>query len=380
MWNSNKVAAYARRSEHMSRLDAMVKMAARHEGMFVEAKDFDKDQMGLNVLNGTIDLLTGELRPHCKEDLITKLAPINYDPEASCDIWLNFLARIMNGSDEMVGFIQRVLGYCLTGRTSERLWFLLHGPGGNGKTTFINLVLNILGDCALQAAADTFLVRKSEGPRNDIARLRGARFVSTSEPDSRKSLDTALMKLITGQDQITCRPLYRENFQFRPQFKIFMASNHRPDIKVNDEAFWGRTKCIPFNVSIPDAEQDKNLSEKLLEEAPGILSWMVRGCLEWQRGGLRIPEIVERASSDYRAEVDTISEFLNQPGVLRIAGQSVSKIRLYLAYKDFCDGQNLEPIGRNKFNAEMRSRGFQELRVSRLGIASWHGIGLEDAI
>ena len=293
------IANHARRSEANSRLEAMIKQAQSE--LPVLPDELDSDPWLLNVKNGTLDLRTGELRPHNREDMITKFIPVTYDPDAQAPIWHGFLRRILNNNDNLVTFVQRAIGYSLTGDVSEQVFFMLYGTGANGKSVFLETVQSILGeDYAKSTPTSTIMIKNGSQNSNDLARLAGVRFVTVNEVEDGQNLAESLMKQLTGNDTITARFLYAEHFDYKPQFKLFIRANHKPVIKNTDEGIWRRIRLIPFTVTIPEEERDKRLLQKLKDELPGILAWAVEGCLEWQQYGLGMPEEVKQAVKEYR--------------------------------------------------------------------------------
>jgi putative DNA primase/helicase len=274
------------------------------QGYPVIPEHLDQDPWLFNVENGTIDLKTGELRPHERGALITKLAPVQYDREAECPTWWKFLMRIFNGNLALIEFLQKAVGYALTGSTREQCLFFLHGLGANGKSTLLEIIHTLLGDYAHRTSSETFLIKKSGGIPNDVAALRGARLVGAVEVESGRRLAEVLIKEMTGGDRISARFLHAEWFDFKPEFKIFLAANHKPVIRGTDHAIWRRIHLIPFNVQIPKPEQDRDLPEKLKAELPGILNWALEGCQMWQLYGLEPPAEVQAATQDYREEMD----------------------------------------------------------------------------
>jgi P4 family phage/plasmid primase-like protien len=336
--------------------------------------DFDRDPMLLNARNGTIDLRSGELRPHDRRDKLTRLAPVTYDADAKCPQWEAFLQQIMADNEELIAFLQRAIGYSLTGDTSEQCFFILHGSGANGKSVLLKVVGKILGDYSQTARIETFMSKKGNDIPEDVANLRGARFVTTSETSLGQRLAEGLVKALTGEDVVRARKLYQNSFQFVPQFKLWMACNHKPVIKGTDEGIWRRIRLVPFNVRIPPEEQDRKLAGKLMEEASGILAWMVRGCLAWQQHGLQPPEAVQAATADYRAESDTIAEFLGETCVVNPLARAAAK-DLYACYLSWCEQVGSKPLSQKAFGSRLTEKGFERRRGTG-GVHQWQGVGL----
>jgi putative DNA primase/helicase len=351
------VAGWGVKSESLQHLKAMVELSKSEEGVPVSPDELDTNQWLLNCINGTIDLRTGELKSHDKSDLITKAIPVEYNPEAVCPIWIDFLEKIMNWNYDLISFLQRAIGYSLTGKTSEQCLFLLYGVGSNGKSTFLNVISALLGDYSQSASFDSFLVKKHNAVSNDLARMQGRRFISAVEAEGERKLAEVLIKQLTGGDTITARFLFGEFFEFLPQFKLWLAANHKPTIKGTDHAIWRRIKLIPFNVTITEDEIDRNLEEKLMEELPGILIWIVQGCLEWQKGGLQTPEEVKGATDDYRNEMDEIGTFLAERCIMQ-PNIKVNPTDLYNAYKKWCEDTGEIVLSQKAFGTRLTERGF----------------------
>lgn len=317
--SSSPVARFALSSGNRTSLDNMIRLAS--DRLTVHADQLDTDPWLLNCRNGTIDLRTGKLRPHGREDLITKLAPVEYDPEARCELWQKHLNTVFNGDRELVDYVQRVFGYVLTGLTIEHLMFVLYGLGRNGKSMTLETLRAMLGDYAATAPASTFLFNPCRGEiRNDLARLAGARFVTASETGAGARLDVALVKSITGGERITARFLHKEFIEFAPQFKVFMATNEAPEVPAEDHAIWERLRLIPFLVTIPESQRDKDLLEKLTttEALKGILAWAVKGCRDWREHGLTPPKAVVDATGEYRTRMDDLGTFLDECCVVEV--------------------------------------------------------------
>lgn len=356
-----ELAEHAIKSESKQRLEAMIALAKTEQGIAITANELDSDPWKLNVLNGTIDLKKGELLHHNREDLITKLAPVEYDPEAPFPQWSKFLNTIMAGNRNIIDFLQLAHGYSLTGDTREQVIIIEHGGGANGKSTKQDIIREILGDYAKTTSFNTFLARNGEATRNDLAALSGTRFVSASEMTDGKRLDEGVVKQLCGGDEITARFLYGEYFTFRPSFKIWLACNHRPIIKDTSHAMWRRIRLIPFNVTISEAEQDKELPKKLRNESAGILTWMVQGCLKWNIEGLCMPKEVKAATEGYRAEQDTLASFLDEYSISDPAGQ-VKAGDLYDAYEKWSEENGEMPQSQRKFTQCLEEKGFNRYR------------------
>lgn len=365
---------WALRTQSRERIKAMIDLA-RPE-LSVPAAQLDGDPLLLNVLNGTLDLRTGILRKHDPADLITKLAAVTYDADAQCPNWLRFLDRVLATDAELIRGVQKMVGYSLTGDTREQVFFFLHGTGANGKTTFVEVLRALLGDYSTQAEFSTFLARRGDGPRNDIARLRGARFVAATEAQQDRNLDEAVVKSLTGGDTITARFLYGEFFEFQPAFKIWLTANHRPQVRGDDPAIWRRVRLVPFVVTIPDEERDPQLPATLAAELSGILTWAVEGCLAWQREGLGLPAAVRDATAGYRADMDRLAAFLYERCLIALEAQAGST-DLYSAYSAWCQARG-EPADSQRVFSE-RLAAHDPGRIRKLksnGLMVWRGIEL----
>ena len=319
-----------------------------------------------------IDLESGRLIPHDKGMMITKVSPVDYDSEAECPVWKKFIKEIFGKNSDLINFIQRALGWALTGDTSSQAMFILYGNGANGKSTFINTVMKLMGDYATSTPTETFMQKKGDQASNDIARLKGTRFVSAMEAEYGVKLAEAVIKRLTGDDVISARFLYGEFFDFLPTFKIFMATNHKPKIGGMDNAIWRRIRMIPFEVSFPENKQDRKLSKKLENELPGILAWMVEGALKWGKEGLGNTPAVMEATSAYRHEMSAIETFLDEMCIKKETGMVRSSF-LYNAYKKWCDENNERVLSTRGFGMRMAETGTDKVRLS----AGNHWLGIE---
>jgi putative DNA primase/helicase len=369
--------AHWRRSEQEARIRAMTNLAATEPELVVVPSQLDAKPGVLNLANGTLELLTGHLSHHNPTDLLTKLAPVEYDTNATCPTWLAFLERIFNGDTELIAFVQKAVGYALTPSTREQCLFILHGTGANGKSTFLETIRALLGDYAASSDASTFLARQYDRIPNDLARLQGVRLVSAIETEQNRRLAESVVKQVTGGDMITARFLHQEFFEYRPAFKLFMAVNHKPTIRGTDHAIWRRIRLIPFTVTIPLDDQDKELGEKLKAELPGILNWAVKGCLAWQEEGLKAPKAVRHATAAYRADQDVLASFLEDC----VAANPDERVRcgdVYAAYEQWCKESGEKPMSRQKLNTALEERGYIRKRTGPNGQHEWQGSELTE--
>lgn len=366
-----RITQWARSSQNAKRLVAALYCA--QDEVAARTADFDQQHWLLPCENGTIDLRTGELRPHRREDRATLISPVPYDPNVPCPTWDAFLERVLPDG-AVRAFVRRFAGYSLTGVTHEQVLAFLYGTGRNGKSVFLEALAGIMGDYHVATRIDTFQLRDRGGIPNDIAALAGARLVSVSETSEGVRLNESLVKDLTGGDTIAARFLHREFFQFRPSFKLWVRGNHKPQIRGTDDGIWRRLLLIPFTVQIPEAEVDPKLPEKLREELPGILAWAVRGCLEWQRDGLKPPTAVREAVTEYREEMDILGEFV---GECCVAGDGCKDgaTPLYKAYRQWCEDNGYRPVNHKNFGLALGERGYQRRR-GHGGAIVWHGIEL----
>ena len=382
-----------RRKNLMAQAEALLKWAVQSENaqviaaglklskhaLLIEYRTLNADPWLFNVQNGTVDLRTGQLRPHNPADLITFIAPVEYDPDATCPVWERFVSEVFGGDWDMVAFIQRGLGWSLTGVVKERALFFLYGDTGkNGKTTLVEAFMKLVGDCGessygygRKVGADTFMrSRNSEDNQRKAATLAGPRFICTSEVDEEHRLNEQLIKDITGGDTLEGRRLYQEAFTFKPQFKPWMYGNHKPEIRGTDDAIWSRVRMVPFEVSFKGRE-DLELAGKLEAELSGILNWAIKGCLDWQRHGLQPPAKVQAATDAYRAEMDVFGPFLAECCVVHRDAE-VWANQLYNAYIGWCVDNGQKPANPTKFGRYLTAKGFRpdgtSGKVKRLGL------------
>ena len=329
--------------------------------------EFDAHARYFNCHNGYLDLKTGDLRPHKADLFFAKESHVDYTDKIDCPQWITFLHQIFAGDQDLIRYIQKAIGYSLTGATTEQCMFILHGNGRNGKSVFLDLINEIMGDYACNIQPQSIMVKNAFGgnqANSDIARLQGSRFVTTTEPNEGMRFDEGLIKQLTGGDKITARFLYKDEFEFTPEFKIWIASNHKPIIRGRDDGIWRRMILIPFQVQIPMDKVDKYLKYKLRKELPGILNWAVQGCALWQREGLEPPKVITDATKDYRSEMDVVATFIGE--CLEVTGQSYHEVRakdLYSLYKAWAVENEQYVMSSTKFGREFGLK-FEKIKNS----------------
>lgn len=364
---------HALKSESSGRLTAAVDVARWQPEIVVRTEKLDADPWALNVLNGTLDLRTGELRPHDAEALHTKLAPVAYAADAACPRWEQFLAEVFADDPELPGFLRLLTGYLLTGDTREQAVFFLVGKGANGKSVLLETLRTLLRDYVRDTPVSTFLDRRDTAT-NDLAALVGARLVTASEGSSAQAFNEALLKRLTGEDPITCRFLYREHFTYYPTYKLLFATNEVPRFTSQTYATKRRVRVIPFRRTFYGADdgrqplRDPDLREKLRAELPGILAWAVRGCREWQEGGLPIPAVVTQETAGLLEAMDPLADFLATECTRHPAAE-VETGALWRAYTDWCAREERPAAYRNRepFTRSLSQRDGVELRRRHRG-------------
>jgi len=375
---------WSKQCQKPERVNAMLKFAAPE--LAISWSTMDTDPFLLNVQNGTIDLRTGQLLPHTSSHMNSKIAPIEYNPQAQCPRFLRFMASVFPDKPEMIHYMQKVIGYTLTGDTSEKCFFIFYGPGGNnGKSVLINIIRHILGaHYSVQTPTDTLMSKKPGGNSNDILRLKGSRFVAASELNSSSNLckfDEAQLKMLTGNDPVAARALFKEFIEYYPEFKLFIGTNHKPVLNTDDDALMDRVMTIPFRVSFPrdHAERDDDLLNQLRAEASGILNWAVRGSMLWQQEGLGdVPDRVETEQPNTVRDA-TIDRFLHeccdfQEGSVQKCGV------LHDTYKDWCSDLNILPVGNATFSKRLTNHHKLDKDTISSDGTFWFGITLKEAV
>lgn len=367
--DSHRLAAKLAASGTVSGVERLARADRRHAAT---ADEWDADPWLLNTQGGVVDLRTGRMRAHAREDRMTKIATAT--PRGDCPAWRAFLARVAGGDESLQAYLARVAGYCLTGATSEHALFFLYGTGANGKSVFVNTLAEILGDYAANAPMETFMESRSDRHPTDLASLRGARFVSSIETEEGRRWAESKIKAITGGDKVSARFMRQDFFEFVPQFKLVIAGNHKPSIRNIDEAMRRRLHLIPFTVTIPPEERDKRLPEKLLAERDGILAWAVEGCLAWQRAGLKPPRQVLEATEEYFEDEDAIGRWMEERCYLERAARALTS-ELYADWKEWAEAAG-EFVGSVKrFSRMLLARRFEPWKNSA-GARGLAGISL----
>lgn len=335
-------------------------------------ENFDKAPRKINLQNGTMSLHPRELRPHSKEDMFTKVANVHYNENATCPVFDKFLSSCL--PPEEAAFVLRLFGYALLGQPKEQVFAIFHGPGRNGKSTLVEVMSHLLGDYACSAEPSSFIKQKNAGVRNDLARLKGARLVATSELSTGEILDAALVKRITGGDTIAARALYREHFEFRAEFVMFMVTNNLPVIDGGDAALARRLILVPFETIVPLEQCDPDLPAKLRAEADGIFNRLLEGCEDYLENGLSVPTSLAAAADRYVQCSDMIAEFLKDRCVFDSEIQ-VPASSLHSAYTHWCETNVIKPFSQPIFKTEIMKRTNLKQKRTNKGLI-WPGIGL----
>ncbi|WBP87021.1 phage/plasmid primase, P4 family [Kitasatospora cathayae] len=337
----------------------------------VDASEFDARPDLLSFKNGTVNLRTGELRPHDKRDMLTYCLDLDFRADAECPRWESFLAEIFPEDPELPAFMRRLVGYGVTGHVSEQCFAVLWGKGANGKSVLTDTLTAVFRNVSKTTPFATFEEKPSGGIPNDVAALRGSRLVMASEGESGKPMSEAVLKRVTGKDMIAARFLRQEFFEFKPSFLLMLATNHKPKFRGQDEGLWRRVKMIPFKRWFAPHERDYGLDVKLLAEAEGIAAWAVRGAVEWFRDGLGDPPVITEASKEYRETSDALAGFF--PGVLeRDDGAQMSGADAFNKYLEWCEAENLP--ARERWTRRVFYDAMEERAVTRK--KTMHGIAL----
>lgn len=380
-----KILVHAGRSESARAIKDMVKLAESNSAIAIEPSDIDSNRFLLNVKNGTIDLRTGELRAHRREDLLTKICPIEYDSTALCPTWKLFIARLFandpldpndRGNADMIQFVKRLLGYSLTGDIGEQVLPIFWGGGSNGKSTLLNVVRELMGrGYAAKAPRGLLMQKHQESHPTELTVLFGARLVIATESKRGGRLSEDLVKDLTGDEAVSARYMKKDFFEFEPTHKLILCTNHRPRVPESDDGIWRRVLLVPFKTKFwnpakgeagPDHLcRDNNLKIKLRAEYPGILAWLVRGCREWQKYGLGAPTTVQEETAAYREEEDKVAQYLSERCEISNANWNTPLKDVYADYCRWCEETGYRHLARNDFAADLRGHNIVVKRGSK---------------
>lgn len=354
---------FAKRTAGSNAKEAMIKECQHLYDIPAAPEDFDSYTDYMNCQNGIINLRNGELMPHDSNFMMSKICNCEYDVKhKKPKMWLKFLDDVTAGDKDLQEFIQRSIGYSISGNTREQCAYFLYGMGNNGKSTFLDTIADILGNYAMNVQPDTLMLQSrlgsaGGGANSDIARLKSARFITCEEPTEGMRLNEGLLKQLTGGSRVTARHLYGDEFEFTPEFKIWVATNHKPTIRGTDFGIWRRIKLVPFEVNIPADKVDKNLKYKLRSEFPQILAWAVEGCMKWQKDGLHEPERVLEATKEYKHEMDLIAGFIEQCVVIDYGTKErVMASDLFNVYRHWAKENNEYEMSSKKFFMEVQKK------------------------
>lgn len=362
-----KLEKHSAKSQSNGALNSMLKTASTVDPITVKFEEFDSAEtlMKLNVKNGTIDLTTGKLYPHERKDKFTRVIDINYEPDATCPEFMDQLLLCFRGDEELTSYIQRFAGYMLTGSTDEQCFQYWWGDGANGKSALVSVFEYMLGPYGVTTPANTFMQQMNKGIPNDIARMVGARFVWASEANERQRLDESLIKQVTGGDKMAARFLHKEFFEFRPQFKLIMTGNKKPKIDGDDYGLFRRVHLVPFTFTIPENSREpmNKVLGRLFAEKEGILSWMVRGCLEWQANRLEAPSSVRQETENWFKSRDFTRMYIDRCCETPPAGMAKNvyfekSSRMYASYKEFSQASGFYVANLNRFTEALKKQGF----------------------
>lgn len=355
---------HLKRSRNNAGKEAMMRELKHNVAVLPE--EFDSDDMLFNAQNGYLDLSNGILKEHNINKLFTRISNAEFTDKSDCPRWELFLNQIFDNNHELIRYIQKAVGYSLTASVREQVMFILFGNGRNGKSVFLDIISEVLGTYAMGMQASSLMVKQggSSGHNEDIARLDGARLVTSSEPNEGVRLDEGLIKQLTGGDSVSASFKGGHVFDYKPKYKIWLATNHKPIIRGNDDGIWRRLPLIPFTVQIPLEKVDKNLKEKLMRELPGIFNWAVEGCLAWQREGLKPPVSIQQATMEYRQEMDIIGGFIEQCCETG-PGKSIGATELFKAYDKWAKEMNEHPFTQTQFGKKVADK-FQKEKKGKI--------------
>jgi putative DNA primase/helicase len=367
-----KLGKWAANSCRSAAITAMLKEAASL--LSISPNDLDSNIWLFNCNNCTINLKTGKIHKHRREDFITKSTPTDFLPEAKAPTFERVLKTCLADNQEKIDFVQRYFGYATSGSTKEQCFSIFYGSGANGKTTIINPIAEALGDYAQTTRPETLMVKRSGSIPSDLAKLKGSRLVTAAEAEDGHRLAESQIKQMTGGEKIQARVLYQDWFEYTPEFKVVLCTNHKPVIRGQDHAIWRRIRLVPFTVTIPKDQQDKDLPEKLQKELPGILNWIITGAAMWLRDGLGNSGEIQQATDEYRSEQNIIDNFLEGQCTVK-DNASAEAGQLFETFDDWRQQEGHRKITQTKFGRMLVEIGFEKSRNST-GRIIYQGIGI----
>lgn len=373
---NKRLFAHALQTQNLPRLEAMIRLASSELGMVIgNASELDADPWLLGVKNGVVDLRTGKLLASDPKLLITKQCNATYDREASCPRWITFLGEIFDNDLETIATIRKLLGYTLTGVTTEEKIIICHGHGANGKSVFSNVVSNVIGEYYTVGPNCLLLARNKNdnSVRNDLAKLLGARLISVNELAEGARLDEQVIKQLAGREPMSARFLHKEFFDFQPTGKVWLRTNHRPTVTGEDDGIWRRLILIPFKKQISEEDQDIDLEAKLLEEREGILAWMIQGALDWQANRLFMSRAIIAESRAYRKNSDLIGEFIEDETEVS-PSERTEQGKLFSKWKSWCARDGVQHGSKATFSRKLSERGHGEWKSN--GCRFYQGLKL----
>ncbi|MFN3700453.1 MAG: phage/plasmid primase, P4 family [Alphaproteobacteria bacterium] len=362
---AEKASKWAHGSQSATRLSSMIKLA--EPDMACKSDKFNQNDMQLNLLNCIVDLKTDDIIDHDPKFYHSLTAPITFDPDADCPKFKEFLDITFQGNAEMIEYVQCMMGYILTGDTSEQCIFILLGDGRNGKSSLVNVIIELMGPYHKRANADTFLNINKSPIRSDLARLKGARVITGSEATNDKFWDEALIKDISGGEKVTARLLYENESEFLPRFKLLMAVNSLPQIKGMDGGIWRRIRILPFDFVVPKEQVDPQLGKKLKDELPGIFNFALEGLRKWRMNSLIEPELITNRVEEFRGQMDRIQAFIDER-CDTCEGNKLPAKDLYLAYKEWALDSGYHPLNANNFGRHIKAKGYESSKGRHNGI------------
>jgi len=373
-----------KKSQNYRRIQDMLNMARSDDKIRTLPERLDTDIYLFNCDNGTLDLRTGELRPYRSQDMLTQLAPVKYDREATSPLWLKCLTTWMQGDAEKIDYLQRLMGMCLTGDIRAREFPIFHGSGRNGKSVFLDTIRELMGDYALTAPEGLLMEKQQQVHPCDIAALVGKRLVTLNETKPNMKLQTARVKQMTGDQTLQARRMYQDYFEFHTTHKMIVVTQNKPRITETTDAIWDRVKLVSWDYRITDKEQDLYLLDKLRSEWSGILNWLIEGCLKWQKAGGKLiaPTCIETATENYRQESDILGNFVDEMVLLDMPAEStIRRSALYESYTVWAKENDIYRVSQREFNEYFRIRhiakdrsGWQDGKAFK----GWSGIGLRE--